>query len=81
MTLVEPPAKKISTEKMMIEPHFPQILAAMQKELAASGLSPEEILAKTLLLQVTFFAVVVASGNFFVVLVRAILENNIMQLR
>ena len=37
----------------MIDPHFPQILAAMQKELAASGLSPEEILAKTLLLQVT----------------------------
>ena len=31
---------------------FLQILAAMQKELAASGLSPEEILAKTLLLQV-----------------------------
>ena len=28
-----------------------QILAAMQRELAASGLSPEEILAKTLLLQ------------------------------
>ena len=78
---------------MMIELHFPQILAAMQKELAASGLSPEEILAKTLLLQVTFLllllllqvlffvVVVVAPGNFFVVLVRAILENNIMQLR
>ena len=28
-----------------------QILAAMQRELANSGLSPEEILAKTLLLQ------------------------------
>ena len=55
----------------MIEPHFPQILAAMQKELAASGLSPEEILAKTLLLQVTLlllllqvtFFIVVAQGN------------------
>ena len=35
-----------------LTPLFPQILAAMQKELAASGLSPEEILAKTLLLQV-----------------------------
>ena len=64
----------------MIELHFPQILAAMQKELAASGLSPEEILAKTLLLQVTFLLlllqvlffvviVVVAPGNFFVVVV------------
>ena len=81
MTLAEPTAKKISKEKIIIKPLFPQILAAMEKELAASGLSPEEILAKTLLLQVTFFAVVVASGNFFVVLVRAILENNIMQLR
>ena len=30
---------------------FFEILAAMQRELAASGLSPEEILAKTLLLQ------------------------------
>ena len=41
-------------KNIILEPHFPQILAAMQKELAASGLSPEEILAKTLLLQVTF---------------------------
>ena len=37
----------------------------MQKELAASGLSPEEILAKTLLLQVTFL------GLLFLLLILA----------
>ena len=45
----------------------------MQKELAASGLSPEEILAKTLLLQVTFL--------FFCCCSSRQLANNIMQLR
>ena len=44
----------------------------MQKELAASGLSPEEILAKTLLLQVMVMVMVMVISSVTIIIVTLI---------